>query len=601
MVHVIVGLVVAAVGFAATRSWFASGVAGAVTLIFTYLSLPTLAWNFEGLWILVGLGLLIVAGLALLVNGPGNPKPAILAALAAFFVGTMFFTVSFFTTWSFFHDNAYQKLLGEVRHATFSTDATVLDQSQIRNVDFDVAHRRAEELLGSDPGLGSKVKIGDMRKQIVRGEQVWVAPLEYKGFRQWWGNDFTPGYVQVNANNFWDAKLVTEVGGKPIRMRIGEEGYLADNLHRHVYNSGFAHEGLTDFSFEIDEDGNPFYVVTRYVRRVGFSGADAIGVAVVDPQSGETKAYGIADAPPWIDRIQPMDFVTDQIDDWGELVHGWYNPAGTDKVTSTTGSDIVYGKDGRAYIYTGVQSVGSQQGTTGFMLVDSRTKAATLYAQAGATEEQAVEAMLGRISNMRGWTTSWPLLYNIEGAATYVMTLKDASRNFKGIGMVLVANRAITAQGNDLRDALRQYANEVRSQGMVVGVGPLGQELILTGRVSRSGVEFIDGSTVYYFILDQHADQEIVVNAKVSPEVPVTQVGDQVSVSVTDSHEGVATGLKFDNHELAIRKSIEQRQVEQRHEAVQTQRVVNQEGQNADAAWEKLTPDEKRKLMQQRP
>jgi hypothetical protein len=31
----------------------------------------------------------------------------------------------------------------------------------------------------------------------------------------------------------------------------------------------------------------------------------------------------------------------------------------------------------------------------------------------------------------------------------------------------------------------------------------------------------------------------------------------------------MATGLKFDNHELAFRKSIEQRQVEQWHDAVQ--------------------------------
>lgn len=357
MVHLFVGLVVAAVGFAATRSWFASGIAGAVTLIFTYVSLPTLAWNFEGLWLLVGIGLGMVAALTLLVNGPRNPKPAIMAAVACLLLVSTFFTLSFVTTWSFFHASAYQKLLGDVRRATFATDATILDQSQIRIVDYSVAHKRAEELLGADPGLGSQVKIGDMRKQIVRGELVWVAPLEYKGFRQWWGNDSTPGYVRVNANNFWDAKLVTEVNGKPIRMRIGEEGYFADNLHRHVYNGGFAHEGLTDFSFEIDDDGNPRYVVTRYTRRVGFSGEDALGVAVVNPESGEIEGYGIDKAPPWIDRIQPTDFVTAQIDDWGQLVNGWYNPSGKDKVKSTEGSDIVYGNDGRSYIYTGVQPV----------------------------------------------------------------------------------------------------------------------------------------------------------------------------------------------------------------------------------------------------
>ena len=85
------------------------------------------------------------------------------------------------------------------------------------------------------------------------------------------------------------------------------------------------------------------------------------------------------------------------------------------------------------------------------------------------------------------------------------------------------------------------------------------------------------------------------VSVKLNPEIPVIRVGNLISVSVMESHEAVVTELKFDNHELAIPKSLEQR-----HDAVQAQQVVTQDSRNADATWEKLSPENKRKLVQQR-
>jgi hypothetical protein len=39
--------------------------------------------------------------------------------------------------------------------------------------------------------------------------------------------------------------------------------------------------GLTDFSFEIDDQGMP-WVVTKYEKRIGFSGNEAVGVVLVN-------------------------------------------------------------------------------------------------------------------------------------------------------------------------------------------------------------------------------------------------------------------------------------------------------------------------------
>ena len=84
-----------------------------------------------------------------------------------------------------------------------------------------------------------------------------------------------------------------------------------------MYLKGIVNAGMTDFTFEIDDDGNPYWVTTLYEHKVGYSGANAIGVATVNASTGETKRYSINDAPKWIDRIQPESFVVDQINDWG--------------------------------------------------------------------------------------------------------------------------------------------------------------------------------------------------------------------------------------------------------------------------------------------
>jgi hypothetical protein len=42
-------------------------------------------------------------------------------------------------------------------------------------------------------------------------------------------------------------------------------------------------------------------------------------------QSGVINEYSIAKTPKWVDRIQPLDFIEDQLNDWGEYVHGYWN------------------------------------------------------------------------------------------------------------------------------------------------------------------------------------------------------------------------------------------------------------------------------------
>jgi hypothetical protein len=57
--------------------------------------------------------------------------------------------------------------------------------------------------------------------------------------------------------------------------------------------------------------------VTKYEKKIGFSGNDAVGIILVNAQTGEIKEHSIVTTPSWVDRIQPIDFIEEQLNDWG--------------------------------------------------------------------------------------------------------------------------------------------------------------------------------------------------------------------------------------------------------------------------------------------
>ena len=159
-------------------------------------------------------------------------------------------------------------------------------------------------------------------------------------------------------------------------------------------------KGLNDHCFEIDGNGTPYWVLSSYDQKIGFCGEESEGPITVDAQTGEIKAYTIKNAPKWIDRIQPKDFIEEQIRQWGEYKLGWWNSLGISKqegvLAPTEGMTLVY-SNGKSYWYTGIKSASADKGTNGFMLVDTRTKEAKFYKSSGFNEEEARNIANGQL------------------------------------------------------------------------------------------------------------------------------------------------------------------------------------------------------------
>lgn len=581
LISFIFTVIFAAISFACIRGRlgiFAAATTAIVTYLSVYFWIPTLSYGFYGIPFLVA-----VLGVSIIIVG-GNKDDGIsfLSGLSLVSLSFVFLlAIPFFTT-PVMMGNAedYRAILsgGEVdTTGAFDSDVANIDPTQTRMVDQPLAVKLAETKLGEDPGLGSRVIIGAMRIQNVGGKLFWVGPLEWSSPFKWaFGAAGTPGYMVVSAYNQRDVRLVKEVAGKPLSLEIGEGAYMWDDLDRYIWRNGYASTPYTDFTFEVDDKWRPYWVITRYERTVGYSGNVANGVIVVDPQTREIKAYDMDEIPAWIDRVQPESFIAKQVDDWGEWIHGlWGNFEGLDKLKHTpgygsdSGLSLVYGSDGRAKWYTGIQSDGADQGTTGFMLIDTRTGKAKYYKQSGITEQACQRNIAGLIAEKTGWSVTNCILYNVAGHPTYIAIIKDADGNPKRIGIASVINRDVVVSHTLIKSALRAFRASLRSKGNVAGTDSNVDILSATGTVVRFGTEVIDGTSYFYVVIDSEPSKVFSAIAGLnSAELPVTMLGDRVEIHYDDAGRSVVDMTRYDNKSITFQRSESQIEVEIQAEEV---------------------------------
>ena len=449
--------------------------------------------------------------------------------------------------------SSYRDLIGEIQVADDLNELyPPVSQDQIRIVDQDMALRLGEKTLGADPSIGSQAQLGDFNIQSVNGQLYWVAPLLHSGFFKWIENrEGTTGYVMVSATDDSDVTLVQENGGKPVRIKYQPDALFAEDLHRHIYLSGFMTTGYTDFSFEINDEGKPFWVVTLFEKKIGFQGKDASGVVIVDCNSGEVESYSIDETPAWVDRIQPEDFIVNQLDDWGEYVHGIFNFSDKDKLTTTYGLSLVYGKDGRSFWNTGLTSVGADEGTVGFVLVDTRTKEAFWYKQAGATEFAAQLSAEGKVQEKR-YSATQPVMYNLGGIPTYLMSLTDDGGLVKMFAAVSVADYTTVEVAESLPELLAIYQGELYASGASESTGsPVNEAWItLEAVVSRIAAEIEGGNTSYYMTVAEQSGKIFKARSRISKELSLTHPGDRVKLQFMEDDQKLIDLRDFDNREL---------------------------------------------------
>lgn len=502
---------------------------------------------------------------------------------------------------SIFNSSSMYNQIGKFENKDFTKDIVEIDNSQIPIVDISLATKLADKKMGEDVGMGSQMEVGEFtNKQQVKGKLIYVAPLEHRGFLKWNSNKAgTDGYVIVNATNTNDVKMVKELDGQQIKLKYLESSFFSSDLKRHIRSSGFRTQGLTEYTFELNDEGRPYWVVTTYHNTTLWGNPEADGVVICDAQTGECKWYAINNTPEWVDIIQPEDFIKDQLENYGRYVHGWWNPSSKDELSVTEHMTTVY-NDGDCYYYTGMSSVGKDEGTVGFVMVNTRDKSVTYYQMVGATESAAMESAKGIVQEKK-YSATTPIPLNVSAIPTYFLTLKDKEGLIKSYAMINIEHYEVYGIGSTIMEAKRSYINSINTNGNNTAFSSdEAYGYTVKGKISRISANSESGNTFYYMILDDDRTKLYMASYTISEELPITREGDTVEISYIDESNGSINVVTFDNVDFSQEVSNDQAKKDEDKKTIikdSDNKVIEVDPDEIEEKMNSLTPEEKAKLL----
>lgn len=443
----------------------------------------------------------------------------------------------------FLNAGRYRDQITITEQEEFTSGFTMINLDQIPLVDKVTAQQLGDKQIGKVQGLGSQFDINQDYTLVSSNAEIYrVSPLEYQDFIKWFQNKDSgiPGYVRVNVTDPTDVRLIELKQG----IVYSPSAFFDQDLLRHV-RFKYRTEILRDFSFEIDDAGHPYYVVSVVEPEIGwFNGWDTTAVIIVDAVSGDLQKYDLQSLPAWVDRVQPTDLAWAQIDNWGYYIHGWWNTVfgQKDMIQTTEGYNYV-SIDGQTYIFSGLTSVGADRSIVGFALINLRTKEATFIKVGGADEYSAMSSAQGQVQDLN-YEATFPVLLNIESKATYFMSLKDNEGLVKLFAMVNVQDYSIVGVGASVEEAKAAYLKQMTENGLITA--PVQENTSVEGTVKLLKETILNGTTTYYLILNEHPELYI-APADLSLELPLTSVGDPVRLQITDPKALTQTIVGFDN------------------------------------------------------
>ena len=422
---------------------------------------------------------------------------------------------------------AYAKLI-TVEAGDFTQDIEEISFDQIPMLDRDSAEKLGDRKLGELADMVSQFEVADNYTQInYKGRPVRVTPLRYGDIFKWLNNRSAglPAYLIIDM-----VTQEVDVVRLPEGMHYTTAEHFSRNLYRHL-RFQYPTYIFNEPTFEIDEEGTPYWVCPRIVKRIGlFGGTDIQGAVLVNAITGESQYY--TDIPTWVDGVYSAEIIMDQYDYYGTYQGGFINSLfGQKNVTVTTEGYNYIAANDDVYVYTGVTSAGSDESNIGFILTNQRTKQTTFYSIAGAEEFSAMNSAEGVVQHLN-YSATFPLLLNISNQPTYFMALKDYAGLVKMYAMVNVQQYQIVATGASVEECQSNYYKLLRQNKLDTGEAPIlpADEDTVTGIVTALRSAVIDGTTMYYVTLD--ADNIVYcISAGEVEKVILLNVGDRITIT----------------------------------------------------------------------
>ena len=458
------------------------------------------------------------------------------AALAFAIIGGIF-------GWKIFRAGAYRDLL-QVETGDFAQEVEEISYTQIPMLDRNSATKLGNRKLGELADMVSQFEVAEDYTQInYQGRPVRVTSLRYGDWIKWLNNrhDGLPAYLIIDM-----VKQSVDV----VRLDDGIRYTTAEHFNRNLNRYLRFHYPTYIFdtpAFEVDEDGDPYWVCPRITKTIGlFGGTDITGAVLVNAVTGECEYYEVSDVPTWVDHVYTAELIIQQYDYHGTYINGWLNSIfGQRDVTVTTDGYNYLALGDDVYMYTGITSVVSDESNIGFILSNQRTKETKFYTCAGAEEYSAMDSAAGQVQQMR-YTATFPLLLNISDQPTYFMALKDAAELVKMYAMVNVSQYQIVATGSTVAECESNYRKMLLQNGLIGendSTLPDAEDDMAVvsagGEITEIRSAVMEGNTVYFLRLD-NGNEWYSASASDVPMMVLLNVGDTVTLGCYDAAGGIA-------------------------------------------------------------
>ncbi|MFF2532387.1 hypothetical protein ACFVS2_26095 [Brevibacillus sp. NPDC058079] len=523
--------------------------AGIVAFFIGYVGLKdqTISAVFSTIPILYGV--LLFGDIVILSNHNGKANTSIMVTLGI--VGVI--SLGFWVTMTFFYPLFIKQdlyYLVQAEEKTEKIQATNIEH--IPSVPIESAHYKGEKLIGQLAN-SSYYQLGELTRQKIDGEEVWIAPIEYQGYWEASKAGSIPGYVKVSAERKDDiGELVDKY-----EMKYVPSAYFGDNLERLV-RSQFPQDIIIGGGFEPDDEGKPYYVIAVGHYGKYRAGTTVDGAVLVDPQTGNMKKYDIKDVPDFVDFVIPPNLASAYNEWLASYKHGWLNTwMGRQDISEVrmwnTGEEVigVFGPDKQMYWFTDHSSPGTNS-LKGYTLMNGRTGKLTYYKGSNgfANGKAALQAVHNSFKKEQ-WTGTNPILYNIYGTDTWFVPVIDANGLLRSIALVNAQNPQIVATGESKQEALNMYKFKLATEGTQEGDTPTDSSAIkeMSGKVLRVGSMQIGETTVIQILLD-NSEKVFNINPKESTYATFIREGDQLNMSFIDTNEAVVSVEKVHNETL---------------------------------------------------
>lgn len=498
----------------------------------------------------------------------------------------------------------YASLIGDIQDKTqkhWSQDIQPLDPTHIRLVPEEQAISLAKTTLSQDGAtLGSQfpLDIDHITLQKIKSDYWYLIPLDYKGWAIWTNANYVPAYVKISATDPY-AKPILVTGKK---MKYTPGAWYFDNMERCLFLK-YKGKVLTDYSFEEDENGQEFWIITVCKPTITFWGPIVEGVIIFNPETGEDQFVSKTDLVSnkqyaWIDRMMPKELVESYVDSWGNYKDGWWNQFWSHiNLLKSETPTMNYSSNGDCVFVTPVTSSSDRdQAMTGMMYTDARTGIFTYYATSGGATENAIIEAVNSTVRYKMWHANKQIVYeNIYGKLSALVPVMGENGNYQGLAIVENENKRV-AFGVSPQEALSEFQRMIMNSGGQITTENSKDIQEYVGKIKRIGCENSSTGIQYYIYLPGFKNA-FIVSSKIQSELALTKEGDEVYIKYINTKQAAVPSISFKNRTLDLQASENEKDVNAQIDGRNAVNQVNADVKDFKESVKEMSNDQIQKIM----